>query len=162
MKSKCLECRRSETNVYQSIALVPTEPSGLEDDDGGDQEPTVEPKGAEDGGEGRRGEEDEDEAGDEDKATVAVVKPLAEAEGRESGAEAAGQRRSSSSAPPSPAPPARQPHGGAVSSPCFQTVPACTRPERPSPRPRPPKVGHTPPITALHCSSLTSKRNFNI
>lgn len=144
-------------SVYQSIALVPTEPSALEDDEGGDQEPTVEPKRAEDGAEDRRGEEDEDEAGDEDKATVDVVKPLAEPEERESRAEAAGQRRSRTSAPPSPASPSRQPQGGAVSSPCFQSVPACTRPERPSPRPRPPKVGDTPPITALHCSSLTSR-----
>lgn len=38
---------------------------------------------------------------------------------------------------------------------CFQSVPVCTPPERPSPRPHPPKVGDARPITALHSSSLT-------
>lgn len=84
------------SDVYSSTALVPTEPSALEDDEGGDQEPTVEPKRAEDKAEDRKEEEDVDEVGDEDKATVDVVKPLAEPEERDSRAEAAGQDLSSS------------------------------------------------------------------
>lgn len=113
----------------------------------------MEPKRAEDEAEDRKEEEDVDEVGDEDKATVDVVKPLAEAEERDGGAEAAGQDLSSSVT--SFILHIDQPSRRCCVLSCFQSVPACTPPERPSPRPHPPKVG--PPITALHCSSLTSR-----
>lgn len=49
-----------------------------------------------------RKEDELDEVGEEDKAAVEVVKPLAEPEDTESRAEAAGQSWSRTSTPPSP------------------------------------------------------------
>lgn len=44
---------------------------------------------------------------------------------------------------------------------CFQSVPACTQPKWPSSRPRPPKVGDTPPNSVLlHSNSLTQRRTL--
>lgn len=74
----------------------------------------MEPTRAEDEAEDSQEEEDLDEVGDEDKATVDVAKPLAGPEERESRAEAAGQRRSRTSTPPSLASPPYQPQGGVL------------------------------------------------
>lgn len=82
------------SDFYKSNPQVPTERSALEDDEEGDQELTTEqPKRAEEEAEERKEDEEdeEEEVGDEDKATVDVVKPLAEPEAAESRAEAAGQ-----------------------------------------------------------------------
>lgn len=107
------------SDLFKSNPQVPTEPPALEDDLEGDQELTMEPKRAEEEAEERK-EDEEDEVGDEDKATVDVVKPLAEPEDRESRAEAAGQSRSGTSAPPSPASPSHKLQGRALFSPAFR------------------------------------------
>lgn len=110
------------SDLFKSNPQVPTEPPALEDDLEGDQELTMKPKRAEEEAEERKEDEEdeEDEVGDEDKAKVDVVKPLAEPEDRESRAEAAGQSRSGTSAPPSHASPSHKLQGRALFSPAFR------------------------------------------
>lgn len=116
VKSEFLDAEHTElilSKLFNSSPSAPTEPPALEDDGEADREVTVDPKSAEEEADEIK-EDESDEVGVDDKATVDVVKPLAGPEDTESRAQAAGRRRSGTSAAPPPA--SNRPHGCFFSS----------------------------------------------
>lgn len=128
------------TNLSENHSLrstsVPSQPPAVEEDEGGDEEPTAELTKTVDEPEDEKEEYDED--GDAEKAAVEVIQPVPEPEDEAPKTEPTGQRLSLVIA--------FYTHSPSVSVRLcawwFQGVPVCTRrrPKRSSPRLRTQKV----------------------